>query len=127
MKQARVAVFEDSPDWQRLYETFLADDGHQVVASATSMPEARETIDALEPGDIDVALVDGNISPNARGAFEGDELANLLRIKLGNVTIIGVSNERDIVGADTNIIKTRTPRLINDFIGAMVTETQVEP
>lgn len=100
MEQAKIAIFEDSPLLQDNLATILALENHQVIAQASSMQSAEEIIEELLDGSLDVAIVDGNLSPGAYGCSEGVLIARLLHEKFSAVTVISYSGERDIEGAD---------------------------
>ena len=111
MENARVAIFEDDPQIQRLLAMFVVEQGlHRIVALARSIEEAVTAIDALEPDGLDVALVDGNLSPGREDSAEGAQIAAMLRAKFGDmVTIIGISGSNPIGAADINITKGESP------------------
>lgn len=109
MEKAKVGIFEDNKDWHEILTEIVEDNGHSVAASAKSMDEARATIEALEEGSLDVAVVDGNLNPYTSTGADGAEVTRLLREKLGNITVIGFSGSNEVVGADFSVRKTDDP------------------
>lgn len=105
MEQARVVIIEDSDVMRFAYNASLSVAGHQVVAEATSMTQVHEVLGNLEPGQVDIAIVDGNLTPGARGCDEGARVVELIREMLPEVRAIGASNEQPIRGADINVDK----------------------
>lgn len=104
MENAKVAIFEDSEDWQALFGETVEDAGHTVVGRAISMPEAESLVDTLEEGSVDVAIVDGNLSRDVSGA-DGERIAGLLHQKFDGIMVIGASSSEDVRGADVNFSK----------------------
>jgi CheY-like chemotaxis protein len=110
MEAARVGIFEDNTEMHELLTAFLELDGHSVAAAAKSMEEAHATIDGLEPDSLDVAIVDGNLSPNTYSGADGEEITRRLREKLGGaVVVIGFSASNQVPGADYNVGKAGDP------------------
>ncbi len=107
MENAKVAIFEDREELRRLLSNQLVTTGHQVVAEADSLRAAGQVINHLAPGDIDIALLDGNFTPGRLDSGEGRTIARLLRARLGEtVRIINISySEAPIEGADIQIPK----------------------
>lgn len=108
MDHARIAIFEDSELLQDNLATILGLEKHHVVARATTMEAAVKTIDALPEASVDIAIVDGNLSPGAYGCTEGVRITGLLHEKFKSVTVIGYSGERDIEGADIQFGKLKS-------------------
>lgn len=110
MENARVGIIEDNELVRGMLSRFVVEMGlHEIVFTAQTMNEALAAIESLQPGDVDVALVDGNLSPNRDDSSEGAQISELLRAKLGEtVTIIGISGSGPVEGADINIPKTGT-------------------
>lgn len=109
MNGAKVGIFEDDQDWHEILTEIVEENGHRVAVSAKSMDEAREAIESLEEGSLDVAIVDGNLNPNTRTGADGAEVTRLLREKLGNLTVIGFSGSNEINGVDVSVKKAGEP------------------
>lgn len=100
MEKARVAIFEDSELLQDNLALLLKCENHQVVAQATTMQAAETVIHELSEDALDIAIVDGNLSPRALGCEEGAHITRLLHEKFSAITVISYSGEKDIEGAD---------------------------
>jgi CheY-like chemotaxis protein len=120
MDKARVAIFEDSEAMQQVVSHIVQANGHLVVAQARTLGEAESVIASLEPGNLDVAVVDGNLDSERLGGYDGARVARLLREKLGEVMIIGYSATDEIEGVDHHLQKgidhpISMLRIISDF------------
>lgn len=116
MEQARIAVFEDSLELQDNLAMILGLEKHQVVAQARTICEAEDIICELPIDSLDIAIVDGNLSPGASGCAEGVHITRLLHEKFSLVTVIGYSGERDIEGADIQFGKLKGVLKLLDII-----------
>jgi response regulator of citrate/malate metabolism len=107
MENIKVLICEDQRYLQNMIRMFLVEMGlHEVVGQAHSVDEARELIGQLEVGDFQVALVDGNYSPDRIDSAEGTEIIRMLRAKFGKeVKIVGISSATPMEDADENISK----------------------
>ena len=65
--------------------------GHSVVATATSYEEALEMIDQLDELDVNVAIIDGNLTKGKNTGEEGAAIAHLIKEKHPHITTIGLS------------------------------------
>ncbi|MCA9332377.1 hypothetical protein KDA00_00720 [Candidatus Saccharibacteria bacterium] len=120
MDNARIAHFEDNESLRQLLSEMFQYYGHAIVGVASTMEEAGQLVEHIEPGEVDIAIVDGNLTRNGPGQVgenrDGAEIANLLRSKFGNsVTIIGYPGYGVIEGADVNLQKGK-PQLLIDKI-----------
>ena len=97
MNEAKVGVFDDNKPIRELLRQILEIDSHRVVVEAARVQEAIAIIEAMEEGDIDVALVDGNLDGPERGGKDGESIASLLREKFSRVVVIGISSSDAIV------------------------------
>ena len=108
MENAKIGLFEDHDRLRENIARELVDTyRHQVPVLAASAAEALAVIKGLEPGSLDVALVDGNLTRGRKDNAEGARIAKALREVLGDgVSIIGMSlTEEPIAGADIDIPK----------------------
>lgn len=126
MEKARVAVFEDSIVIRSLLRQILEVDSHMVTFEAATVQEAIEVIEALEEGDIDVALVDGNLDGLQFNGRDGELIASLLRRKLSQVVVIGISATHDIPSAHINIDKLLDSPKLGRMISDMPDTTGLE-
>ncbi len=116
MNEAKVGVFDDNKPIRGLLRQILEIDSHTVVVEAARMQEAIAVIEAMEDGDIDVALVDGNLDGPQRGGKDGELIASLLREKFSRVVVIGISGSDAIASAHINIEKSRAASLLGPMI-----------
>lgn len=106
----RVGIFEDDESVRGLISDIVAMDGHDIVAEAASMREALEIIAGLGRRALDVAFVDGNLTPGITTGADGAEIARLLRETVGEeVVVVGFSGSNDIPGAAYNLRKPGNP------------------
>jgi CheY-like chemotaxis protein len=106
MQEAKFGIFDDSEYVRQAIADLLENDGHHLVVEAETVEEAERKIVSLRPGEIDVALVDGNFS-GANDNQDGAKVAEILRSRLGTtVHILGISGtEKPIEGTDEDITK----------------------
>ncbi|MCL4384084.1 response regulator [Patescibacteria group bacterium] len=103
-ERARVFVVEDSQDWLKTITGLLEDDGHDVVLTAKSREEALASIPKLRDLKIQVATLDGNLSPLEYGGTDGQIILKAMRDGMPELKVIGVTGGR-IDGADVNVWK----------------------
>ncbi len=116
MNNARVGLFEDEPAIRRLLTVRLERSGHSIIAAAGEPTEAQAIIDNLET--MDVAVVDGNLTPESRNGADGAFLTGMLRYKFGeSVKIVGFSARDEVAGADTQIVKPELDLLLEYIAG----------
>ena len=60
---------------------FLKEGGHQIVIEAKSLEEALNLIPSLKEKEINVAIVDGNLSSGERSGSDGARIAEEIRKK----------------------------------------------
>ncbi len=122
MENAKIAIFDDHED-SRTFLKIILNKEHEVVVEAGSVEEAALKIEELQPGELDVALVDGNFTPGKNDCSEGSQIASMLNAKLGEtISIVGISNiPAEVVavkGAEKNIHKERID-LIRNYIAEL--------
>jgi len=105
MHEAKVGIFDDNKPIRIVLRGIVESESHQVVAEAASVQEAIEIIEGLSEGDIDVALVDGNLDGPRAGGADGELIASLLRERFSRMVIIGISGSDPIASAHMNINK----------------------
>ena len=107
----RVAVFEDDDFFSELLVRLLKRAGYEVVLTCASMEEARNALRHTDDGslpnavEIDVAIVDGNLTPDQYNGSDGAEVCRLLNLLLPVPYIIGNSAGRLVYGADVQANK----------------------
>jgi hypothetical protein len=105
MENAKVVYFEDSESLQELASVYLQMALNHIVRSALTMDQARELINQLEPGTVNVAIVDGNLTSTVHTGNDGREIVELLRAKDENIIIIGSTGDDIVEGADYQVPK----------------------
>lgn len=105
MERANIAIFEDDESLREMLGMIAALYGHDVTAYARSMPEAVAVIETMAAGEIDVAIVDGNLDRQKIDGHDGAEITRLLHEKFEDTVVIGFSASGDVEGADHNIPK----------------------
>lgn len=96
-------VAEDNLAFRQTYFRFLRSFGYGVVVAGT-LQEAREKIPQLGQ-DVQIAIVDGNLSPNAYDGSDGEKIVAMIREHAPWVKIIGITGGQPIEGTDANIKK----------------------
>ena len=110
MENAKVAVFEDNHSLREMYEDFLKAYGHQILCSAATMEQARALIETLEPGMLDAAIVDGNLSGGSSGD-DGREIVRRLHERDATIATIAMSGAGQIEGAKHQVGKDNIVKL----------------
>lgn len=86
-ERARVFVAEDNQDWQRTIEMVLERFGHSVILRAETLDDALKAIEQFEKLDVQVATIDGNLSPNDTSGHDVHALVEAItRIKPLKIT-----------------------------------------
>ncbi len=107
---AKVAIFENNPDQQDQIILFLEEAGHEVVATAETVFAALALVPQLTGLGVQVATLDGNLSPNATGGAEGLEILAAIKQQAPLVKVIGLSNG-SIEGVDFDLGKLHAAQL----------------
>ena len=102
-ERARVFVVDDNDDYRDSLKEFLILSGHTVIAEATSLGSAMETIKGLE--NVDVALIDGNLSETSRGGYDGARVAKEFREKFPGVPLYAISVDSQPWSDDPTLTK----------------------
>ena len=115
-ERAKVFVAEDNLQYQGFIEKFLGRAGHTVVLKATTLDEAIEAIAQFETLGVQVATIDGNLSPNDDSGYDGHALVEAISRHAPHVKTVGMSG-LDIKGVTVDLGKRRI-----DKIGEVVTK-----
>lgn len=91
-ERARVFVAEDDETILPLINRLLSRHGHTVVLQAQTLAEALRCIEQFEALDVQVAVIDGNLSPNDTSGADGYQLVTRIKELTPNVITIGMSN-----------------------------------
>src|SRR5258708_1026863 len=109
-KQRRLLLIEDNEPVRLVLEALLVnEDGHTIVASATSPEEVQRLLPSLLEEAIEVALVDGNLGVTDK---DGERLVPNIRWALPGVIVVGISVSGEVAGADRSFLK---PHDINEM------------
>lgn len=104
--EARVAIIEDVPDLRFHYTFALEEHGHEVVAEAGTLAEARALVHTLGEIEVNVVLLDGNLSNDQNDGSEGRMLADAIKRDYPDTKIIGITSDPNGVnGVDKNVYK----------------------
>ena len=106
MHEAKVAIFDDNETIRNLMRLILEIELHEVAFEAATMHESTEIIEALEEGDIDVAVVDGNLDGPIADGRDGEQIVSLLIEKrFSQLLVVGFSGSHPIPSAHINLHK----------------------
>lgn len=103
-EKARVFVAEDDTDYQGMIKELLEEDGHSVVATAQSLPEAMDTIKKLQDLGVDVAVIDGNLNELDTDGSDGQSVLQAIRKQAPGVKTVGMSGN-SVKGTDVDLGK----------------------
>lgn len=119
---AKVVIFEDKLDWQERIAEWITDEGHTVIATASTRQGALDGIpDALEKG-ATVFTIDGDLSPKSWDGRDGAEVVHAInqaaaeRGLKGNVFTVGMGL-KPVYGVTVHVGKERV-----EFLGGVITE-----
>ena len=87
-KEAKIFLAEDQLRIRELLKQSLGENNHRVVLEAGSLSEAKGKIESAAEGDINIAILDGDLGT---GRTDGVELSNLLRKRFPSIKIIPFS------------------------------------
>lgn len=116
-EHARVFIAEDDKRWRRIVRRALEYVGHNVVLTASTLPEAIEKVKEFKDKGIQVAVIDGSMdSRNLNGGQDGQVLLRAIRSSSPEVKIIGMSSH-PLKGVDKDVQKGN-----ERFLGEVVKE-----
>lgn len=116
-ENARVFLIEDSDRIRETIKLRLGLEGHHVVLEAGSVEQAKDEISKAKEIGVQVAVVDGNLSPNDISGKDGTLVAKTIRTELPGVKIVSLSGLPQTYG-DVHLHKDdmrRLGRVINDL------------
>jgi hypothetical protein len=99
----RLVVFEDDPQLKKIMLRSLKVLGHEVVAQAETMEEARDLIPKIGELQISAAIIDGSLGEYSRGKH-GEEINKKIKELFPKVFTIGWSGDF-IEGVDVHFGK----------------------
>ena len=105
MENAKVIIIEDDPMTREDCRLNLEVRNHVIVGEAGTVGQAEQLIDSLQSAEVDLAVVDGNLSRGAVDGAEGEHIAGLIHVKLPGVVVVGCSLDGQVRGADINVRK----------------------
>jgi DNA-binding NarL/FixJ family response regulator len=117
MDKARIIIIEDDDLMRMMCRENLEVRKHVIVGEAGTLATAHELIESLTPEQVDIAIVDGNLTPRTDTGNDGENIAKSIHDKLPGVTVIGWSLSGVVRGADLN-----APKHNAWALDAMVTE-----
>lgn len=103
-KNAKIFLVDDHDDLRKKLKYFLSRNGHQVVLEANSLENAIEKTKEIIKKSVDIAIVDGCLTPDGKSGEDGKRVARALREGFPAIKIIGFSSHRTEFG-DVNIRK----------------------
>ena len=109
-ENARVFIAEDKPQFLEAFGRKLSRAGHVVVLTATSLAEALDAIKQFERLKVQVAVIDGNLSPNDESGYDGRALVAAINRLPVSVKTVGMSNSK-IEGVTVDLEKGNYPNL----------------
>jgi CheY-like chemotaxis protein len=107
-ERGKIFSVEDDPDVQKVLKILLEDVGYEIVDIATSFSEAMAKIPELTKNGVDIALVDGNLTPRQTDGSEGETIAWEIKQSHPQIIIIGHAGVGLLLpSADFNCPKTK--------------------
>ncbi len=106
-ERAKVFVAEDADLWQRMIKRILANDGHQIVSSATNLKDALAAIDRFAELGVQVAIIDGNLDEDESTGCDGQAVLAAIHRVVPQVKTIGFSRDR-VCGVDVDLGKEKS-------------------
>lgn len=100
-EKAKLFIVDDDADTRDIIGDYMQMAGHKVVAEAGSVAAALTVIAKLR--DVDVALVDGNLSPHSRDGQDGAEVAAAFRQKFPGKPVFSISADRQLWSDDPDL------------------------
>jgi DNA-binding NtrC family response regulator len=115
-EKARIFLVEDDPDELEEPAKILEPFGHTIVLTATTLDSALEQIPNLQKSEINVAIIDGNLTDGVENGKDGEAIANAIHDSWPTITVIGHSLNKNIRNADYNCPKCDGPEQLLDTI-----------
>ncbi len=94
MPNRQVFLVEDEPMLRDGFKGWIEHAGHQVLLEASSLREALAKLDLIEFQQIEVAVLDGNLTKEATSGRDGEMIARAIRARFPNVKIMCLSAGR---------------------------------
>jgi len=110
-EKAKVFIAEDDDGFREMVIERLEEGEHKVVAFAKTFKEAKELAPRLEELGVQVAILDGNLSPNETEGREGQTILRIIKEKSPRVKTVGISAGY-IQGVDIDLGKKRIEKLV---------------
>ena len=105
MEHARIIVVQDYLLDRYIHRLCCQEFGHVLLGEADTAADAKRLVDGLKPGEVDVAIVDGELGTSVRRKTDGEEVGAYIHAKLPGVTVIGTSLDGNVRGADVSFPK----------------------
>lgn len=103
-KNAKIFLVDDHDDLREKLKYFLSRNGHQVILEANSLENALEKTKEIIEKSVEIAIIDGCLTPDGKSGEDGKRVARALREEFPTIKIIGFSSHRTEFG-DVNIRK----------------------
>ena len=103
-EKARVFAVENDDEDFRILESVLQIAGHTIVVRARSVEEVSNVIDKLVRLDIQIATIDGNLSPEGGTGEDGEVIVKSIQERTPQIKTVGMGSN-DVKGADVNVTK----------------------
>ncbi|MFH0749631.1 MAG: hypothetical protein V1917_01780 [Candidatus Gottesmanbacteria bacterium] len=104
-ENANIFYVDDDQVMSDLDIEYLEGMGHHVIEQATSLAEAKQKIPKLKETNVQVAVIDGNLTPGNKSGADGEIMAKAIHKKFPEIIVIGHSKDNPIIGADINVSK----------------------
>lgn len=104
-ENSKVFLVENNDLAIKNYITSLERGGHTILQIASSLGDALKKIPDLDKLDINVAIVDGNLSEGDESGRDGETVAEQIKAQHPDILVIGRALENPISAADINCPK----------------------
>ncbi len=113
--EAKIFLVEDDEASRGYIRDVLESGGHRVVAEAKSLKEALASVAAVRDLRVQVAVLDGNLTPGDSSCDDGRKLAAALRAGVPGIRILANSNSENADYGDA-VVDQGAERLLEEII-----------
>ncbi len=117
--EAKVFLAEDDDSYAGALTKILELDGHQIILRVSSLQAALEAILGMNEDEVDVALVDGNLSEDSLGGDDGQRIAEEFRSKFPDKPLLAISGDEQSWSDDPTITKRSGAGVISDKVSEL--------
>lgn len=93
-ENARVFIAEDNNQLIKVFERNLSRAGHVIVSTTTSLKDALDAIKRFEELNVQIAVLDANLSPDDESGNDGRSLVEAINRLSVDVKTIGMSSSK---------------------------------